>query len=224
MIDLPFQIASKIIGPMLLLLPVLVIIGCIRAFLSSPKIKGAFGEWLTSKRALGKLDSRLYSTYDDVYLPRPDGRGTTQIDHVVVSPYGVFVIETKNMKGWIFGDVKSKRWTQSIYRKKYRFQNPLHQNSLHLNALAAFLELPKEKLMNVVFFVGDVTLKTRLPANVLTSGLRAYIKGFRTQVLSTAQCDQIRQRLDEVDPGQNRKVIHREHLRGIKERKLVRPR
>jgi restriction system protein len=56
---------------------------------------------------LRRLDSRLYRVFHDLYLPRPDGKGTTQIDHVVVSRYGIFVIETKNMTGWIFGDANS---------------------------------------------------------------------------------------------------------------------
>ncbi len=53
----------------------------------------------------------------------------TQLDHVVVSRFGVFVIETKNYRGWIFGSEKQPQWTQQIYRQKNRFQNPLHQNA-----------------------------------------------------------------------------------------------
>jgi len=64
---------------------------------------------------LNKLDRKQYAVFHDLYLPRPDGKGTAQIDHVVVSPFGIFVIETKNMAGWIFGDERSRQWTQSIY-------------------------------------------------------------------------------------------------------------
>jgi hypothetical protein len=55
----------------------------------------------------------------DITIPSVKGK-TTQIDHVVVSEYGVFVIETKNYTGWIVGDEKSDYWTQVIYKRKER--------------------------------------------------------------------------------------------------------
>ena len=63
----------------------------------------------------------------NVILPGRDG--TTQIDHVVVSIYGLFVIETKNMDGWIFGSAEQRTWRQQFFKKKFKFQNPLRQNS-----------------------------------------------------------------------------------------------
>lgn len=58
----------------------------------------------------------------------------------VGSTEGIFVIEAKNMDGWIFGEVKSAQWTQSLFGKKYWFQNPLHQNYRH-NHLSLFYDL-----------------------------------------------------------------------------------
>jgi restriction system protein len=89
-------------------------------------IKGWVGEvqGTIAKKIL--LDSQIYVDINNVTIPTPNG--TTQIDHVIVSRYGVFVVETKNMDGWIFGSEKSPQWTQSIFGKKYKFQNPLHQN------------------------------------------------------------------------------------------------
>lgn len=66
--------------------------------------------------------SEEYTVLNDVILPTQ--AGTTQINHIVVSPYGVFDIETKNYKGWIFGGVKSTQWTQNIYGRKSNFMNP----------------------------------------------------------------------------------------------------
>ncbi len=69
-------------------------------------------------------------------LTLPDGEGaTTQIDHLLLSPFGVFVIETKNYKGWIFGSERQKQWTQKIYKKSFKFQNPIHQNYKHMKVL-----------------------------------------------------------------------------------------
>src|SRR5262249_8834416 len=78
--------------------------------------KGALGERLVSRSLHRHLDRHEYRLFNDLILPALDG--TTQIDHVIVSRYGVFVIETKNMKGWIFGSADQAVWTQVAYRRK----------------------------------------------------------------------------------------------------------
>jgi restriction system protein len=89
--------------------------------LALPEVKGWIGEKTTSFRMALKLDSAMYRRVDNVIVPT--STGTTQIDHIVVSPFGVFVIETKNMKGWIFGGADQGTWTQTLYREKHKFQN-----------------------------------------------------------------------------------------------------
>ena len=71
-------------------------------------------------------DPLIYVDMHNVTLPTADGG--TQIDHLIFSPYGLFVLETKNYQGWIFGNRKQREWTQQIFRKRSRFQNPLRQN------------------------------------------------------------------------------------------------
>jgi restriction system protein len=156
-------------------------------FLRAPKVKGRIGEAFVSVAALKRLDPKVYRVFNDLVLPRPDGKGTTQIDHIVVSPFGIFVIETKNYEGWIFGDENSRQWTQVIYGKKSRFQNPLHQNALHVRALATATGLPRECFHNLVFFVGDATLKTPLPPQVMTEGLVSYIRSHQAEVIPSQE-------------------------------------
>jgi restriction system protein len=96
------------------------------------------------------LDSRIYVDLNNVTIPASNG--TPQIDHVIVSRYGVFVVEDKNMDGWIFGDSKSPRWTQSIFGNKFRVQNPLHQNYRHIKALSDFLAIDEGKFFSAVMF------------------------------------------------------------------------
>ena len=104
---------------------------------------------------------------NNVTLPAADG--TTQIDHVLVSRYGVFVIETKDYGGWIFGDAKSPQWTQMFYKKKFRFQNPLHQNYKHIKVVRALLDfLPENQVDGAVIFTGDAEFKTNRPEGVFT--------------------------------------------------------
>lgn len=178
--------------------------------LSGAAIKGWFGEWLVC-RALSRLDSDIYTTFHDIYLPRPDGKGTTQIDHLVVSKFGIIVIETKNYKGWIFGTERQKQWTQTIYRNKQRFQNPLHQNNLHIKAAASLLTAPPSIFHNLVYFVGGAKLKTKLPDNVMTQGLLSFIRK-QTQMLISG--DDVKNYIDTLTQhiaGYDKRAIARAH-------------
>ncbi len=139
------------------------------------------------------LNGKTYRRIHDLIIPSRGG--TTQIDHVIVSIHGVFVVETKNMKGWIFGDERSPNWTQSIFGRKSRFQNPLHQNYRHVRSLAEFLDVPEHVMRPLVFFFGDCVIKTAVPPNVLTHGLCTYIKSFRDEILSEDQANAIYERL-----------------------------
>ncbi len=100
------------------LLPLLLIATLIK----TPWFKGVIGEGLLNISIRLFLDKREYRLLKNVTLPTEDG--TTQIDHIIVSRFGVFVIETKNMRGWIFGNPAHKSWTQQIYRRRHSFQNP----------------------------------------------------------------------------------------------------
>ena len=72
-----------------------------------PTVKGFVGEKIVSIGAKLALPSSTYVPFHNVTLPTRDGM--TQVDHVFVSRYGVFVVETKNMSGWIFGNEKDRR-------------------------------------------------------------------------------------------------------------------
>jgi len=117
---------------------------------------GIFKGWIGEKSAqLGMwvtLNDDIYRRYHDVIL-KTDG-GTTQIDHVVVSMYGIFVIETKNYSGWIFGGEKQPQWTQVLFGKKSTFQNPLRQNYRHTMELSRAIGVPHDKIHSIVFFIG----------------------------------------------------------------------
>jgi hypothetical protein len=153
----------------------------IGVLLRSARFKGFFGEFRVRATVRLRLGGRTYRSLHN--LTFPTGDGTTQIDHVIASRFGIFVIETKNLKGWIFGDEKSRRWTQSIYGKKYQFQNPLRQNYKHLKAVQALVELDARCLHSVVVFVGSCKFKTRMPSNVLKRRrLVRYIRS-KTEVL-----------------------------------------
>ncbi|MCC2327574.1 nuclease-related domain-containing protein [Bacillus wiedmannii] len=103
-----------------------------------PKWKGKAGEKLV-KRILSKLDPKSYFVLHNVTVYTEFG-DTTQIDHIVIAETGVFVVETKNYEGWIYGSEKAARWTQGIFRKKSSFQNPFRQNYKHIKAIEWAME------------------------------------------------------------------------------------
>ena len=114
---------------------VAVIVFAIWAKKSFPALKGKYGERMV-KKSLEKLDSKEYHIFHDLYIPTK--KGTSQIDHVVVSSKGIFVLETKNYTGWIFGSENSQNWTQVIYKRKEKFYNPIWQNFGHIQALKEY--------------------------------------------------------------------------------------
>ncbi|MEK5443425.1 NERD domain-containing protein [Fredinandcohnia sp. FSL W7-1320] len=126
--------------------------------LGIPKVKGFLGE-ASVRLYLNKLDKEKYQVFNDVLIPLKN-RKSSQIDHVVVSPYGIFVIETKNYKGWIYGDSKSKYWTQVIYKRKEKLYNPIWQNYGHIKALQEYLGMENEEpYHSIISFSNRATLK-----------------------------------------------------------------
>lgn len=186
----------------------------LKAFLNSPTVKGKMGESAVRSRLGKDLDQKIYIPFHDLIIP--SGSGTTQIDHIYVSVFGIFVVETKNYTGWIFGGEKQAHWTQTIYREKHRFQNPLRQNYAHIKALAALLKLPESVFHSVVVFTGDCELKTEMPPNVCRTRQAArHIRSFQAALLSKSE---VRAALSVLsDPkyqADSEKLrLHKKHLR-----------
>jgi len=133
-------------------------------YLNSPTVIGAQGERRVSSTLGRKLDDQDYILLDDLTLPT--SQGTTQVDHIVLSRFGVFVVETKNMSGWIFGGKSQARWTQVMRRHKSQFQNPLRQNYHHVKVVQELLGIRLDQMENLVAFVGSAEPKTEMPPNV----------------------------------------------------------
>ncbi|EGV19084.1 nuclease-related domain-containing protein [Thiocapsa marina] len=207
---------TLVLAPLVNALWWLIPLALLGALLKSSRVKGIVGEHLVRWALRLRLDRATYRAVHDLTLPTPDG--ATQIDHVVVSRYGIFVIETKNMKGWIFGGERQAQWTQKIYRHTIRFQNPLLQNYKHVKALQALLDVPPETIHSVVTFVGDSRFKTPIPENV-TQGTRfiRFIRSFREPVFSDAAVEAVLQRIagGRLKPGS---ANHRAHVRRLETR------
>ncbi len=128
-------------------------------------VRGKKGELNVNLR-LQLLPSEEYKVINNLLISSHGH--TSQIDHVVVSEYGIFVIETKNYKGWIYGSDNSEYWTQNIYGKKYQLYNPIQQNQGHVRALRRILkDLPSDMFISIVAFSRQATLKNRYLDNVV---------------------------------------------------------
>lgn len=148
-----------------------------------PKIKGYFGEKSVAF-FLSRLDPTKYKVINNIMLQTSSR--TTQIDHVVVSNYGIFVIETKNYQGWILGNEHDDYWTQVIYKRKERLLNPIKQNYGHVQSLKEVLsEYPDVNYLSIVAFTTKADLKVKTDTDVVhTVNLLKTIRKYNIESIS----------------------------------------
>ena len=195
-----------------------VAIGIIKAF--KPFIKGKVGEFAVALHVKLYLKDVQYILLNDCTLP-DEQSGTTQIDHILLSPYGIFIIETKNYKGWIFGSERQKLWTQKIFKKSYKFQNPLHQNYKHQKVLEQVLAdiITPEYLHSIVVFMPDCEFKTDIPVNVFRGAAWVdYVKNFKAEVIPAMKLKRIQLRIEKEVLEKSWKT-NRIHVENLKQRK-----
>lgn len=124
------------------------------------KFKGDIGEIAVAFK-LKDLDKDKYKIIHDIKLENISGNtSTTQIDHIVVSTYGIFVIETKGYKGKIYGKEKSRTWTQYLSNQNNSFMNPIFQNYAHIRAIENILKdtYPKMIYHSIIAFSGEANI------------------------------------------------------------------
>ena len=186
----------QLITPLIIILVVALFIYL--AWYNSAKQKGKRGEMRVSA-ILSQLPDEYTILNDLVFRTE---KGTTQIDHLVVSKYGIFTIETKNYRGEIYGDDNRKEWTQLIvtevtYAKKWwktytyvtknRFYNPVKQSVGHAFRIKELLSVfPHVKIVPIVVFTGDAILSYVESKNhvVYEENLLDVIDGYKTTYLT----------------------------------------
>jgi hypothetical protein len=128
-----------------------------------------------------ELSYKDYFIFNNIIIPS-ELNTSSQIDHLVVSKFGIFVIETKDYKGWIFGSANQENWTQSLPggRSKFQFQNPIRQNWSHVMSLKKILPfLPENAFQSIVVFTERCEIKTPMENVVLSDVLIASLKKFK---------------------------------------------
>ena len=182
------------------------------------RYKGRKGERYI-KRKLSRLPRDQYRLFNNVLIG--NGSKYTQIDHIVISYYGIFVIETKNYQGWIFGSDRQKHWTQTLGRKKFKLYNPVWQNNAHVRALKSLnRDFASAGYHPIVVFVGNVRLKKIDSEHHVILGRSAlrYIKKFKEPLLSKEQIEKLAEDLDYYNKASNKNAVkrHKEHINARK--------
>ena len=137
-----------------------------------PSIRERVAAWRVYSELKHALPASHYSVFRDV-VPRGEqtgGESATRIDFVVTSPYGVFVIDTCNLSGSIFGAEGDTDWTCVRFRAKRKFQNPLRESHVHERALQTLYGLESGCFHSLVVFTGSAEFKTPMPARVTHLG------------------------------------------------------
>jgi hypothetical protein len=161
--------------------------------LNLPTWKGQIGEAFTSTR-LHTLDEKYYKILNNLMIPSYGNTRTTQIDHVVVSNFGIFCIETKMYKGWIFGNSNQEYWTQIIYKYKKRFYNPIKQNFAHTNAIGTLLGAQRLKAPIISLIAFPSAEKLRVSGTDSVGGvdyILSKIKNYTNFIYSDPERDEI---------------------------------
>lgn len=177
--------------------------------------KGRIGEHRVA-HILSKLPKDRYRVINNLLLRTSSG-STTQIDHVVISQYGIFVIETKFYKGWIYGGENSEFWTQNIYGNKYTLRNPILQNAGHVRALRQLLkdygDIP---FIPIVAFSRQATLGVSSGTPVIYGNqIRKVIGQFKEKRIAPDALTGIYNKLIESNIPDS-KESRREHIRNVR--------
>ena len=124
------------------------------------KLIGRYGEALTARELkLVDLFGRKGKILRNVYIPKDNGE-TSEIDVLYITQKGIFVIESKNYSGWIFGDEKQGYWTAMLPNKeKNRFYNPIKQNRTHIKWLREYISDDTVPLFSLIVFSERCELK-----------------------------------------------------------------
>lgn len=136
----------------------LILYAALFAILSMPAVKGKIGEARVSK-----ILKKLADVYDghlinNVIIPG-EGDKTSQIDHILVTNYGIYVIETKNYSGRIYGNDQQNEWTQVLAfgNDKNKLYNPVKQNQTHIYRLTRLISPCPEPYNIIVFPKADIS-------------------------------------------------------------------
>lgn len=216
---------------------IILLIGLI--FIKSPKGKGMIGEYRINK--LLKKAALSYGGYELHDFMFQDNISSSQIDHILLTQKALYVVETKNYQGHIYGNEQSKNWTVTIkhvnkhrgkngktYRKthisKHQFYNPIKQNKTHINKIKNLTNINQDlPIVNIVVFGKKAVLKDLshsqvnyvVHQNELLKTIHQIELGIKAEVTTEKQIDIIDE-LFHINIKNRR--LRRQHVKRIKKK------
>lgn len=186
-------------------------------YLNRRFINGKAGEFWT-KKELKKLNDE-YKTINNILIETNDGK-THQIDHVVISKYGIFVIETKHFNATLQGDDYVKNWTYKTFKKIEYIKNPIHQNYGHVQALKELLNIEEDKLISIVCITSNAKARIKSDKVVSIVSLLDKIKSYNIIKIDNEEELYNKIKLLNIEDKQKRKQ-HIKTTRELKEQKEI---
>ena len=161
-------------NPKMFLETIILIALCIILKVYYPKFRGFMGEFWV-KLELKKLPKDKYVVLNDIMIK--DEKGTHQIDHLVISEFGIFVIEMKNYYGLIKGKEYDNKWCQYLGKNKSYFINPIHQNFGHIKSLSNLLKLDDKCFVSIICFSNQAKV------DVKSNGIVTQVDYLKSEIL-----------------------------------------
>jgi hypothetical protein len=166
---------------------------------------------------------------DNLVFPHKSGNGTFQVDHIMLTPRGILVVETKYHGGKLYGQYGMAQWQQYAWSgEKRTLQNPIMQNEGHIRNLAELLELSPKKFVGVVVFanksvsVEHVVNDERCAKVVIKlGGLTKFLRGMNSRGphLTVDELKTIRRKIDGVvDRSRGASARHLKYVRSLHEK------
>lgn len=152
---------------------------------------------------------------------------SSQLDHLIVSPYGIFVVETKNHKGWVFGDINGRVWTQVLKgnagwrayggHSHYTFFNPVTQNILHMHHLSQHLRVPTSYMTGMIVFTSpDANLDNVICDCCYTLDMFApALFAYNRQIWTRKQTEQVIKLVENLNSSNY--SLSKEHVKYVKD-------
>ena len=191
----------------LMIICILIIFICLKF---GNKIIGWFGEKWT-KDEINKLPKDKYKILNDIMIML-NGK-TYQIDHIIVSCYGIFVIETKQYNGMITGSKYDKYWVRHIGNKKCYYSNPIRQNYGHMKAICELLNINDNKVISLVNVTSNAKLKIDHDGELVRNySILEKIYSYKTEIINNV--DEIVEKI--LNNNITDKRIRKEHIEIIR--------
>jgi len=161
--------------------------------------------------SLYRLPEGEYLCFHEIFVPRLDGEGTTRIHHLILSRYGIFVLQVQHECGEITGSAGEREWIARQKDGVRRFTNPIIRNAYHVKALVKYLGVQESLFHSIVIFDGEVCFEMTPPRHVLTVGIGREITSHTEVTIASEVLERVANILRERDGTLDVEARRRDH-------------